>query len=75
KRVGNLPAELTSFVGRRRELAEIKRLLMTTRLLTLTGAGGAGRPGLRFGRPTRWRATSPTAPGWWRWRRSAILFS
>jgi non-specific serine/threonine protein kinase len=40
---GNLPAELTSFVGRRRELAELKRLLSTTRLLTLTGAGGAGK--------------------------------
>jgi predicted ATPase/DNA-binding CsgD family transcriptional regulator len=40
---GNLPAELTSFVGRRRELAEIKRLLTTTRLLTLTGSGGAGK--------------------------------
>jgi non-specific serine/threonine protein kinase len=42
-RPGNLPAELTSFVGRRRELAELKRLLSTTRLLTLTGAGGAGK--------------------------------
>jgi len=42
-RPGNLPAELTSFVGRRRELAEVKRLLATTRLLTLTGSGGAGR--------------------------------
>ena len=40
---GNLPAELTSFVGRRHELAEIKRLLTTTRLLTLTGSGGAGK--------------------------------
>ena len=40
---GNLPVELTSFVGRRRELAEIKRLLTTTRLLTLTGSGGAGK--------------------------------
>jgi len=39
----NVPAELTSFVGRRRELAEIKRLLATTRLLTLTGAGGVGK--------------------------------
>ena len=35
--------ELTSFVGRRRELAEIKRLLTTTRLLTLTGSGGVGK--------------------------------
>ena len=40
---GNLPVELTSFVGRRRELGEIKRLLTTTRLLTLTGSGGAGK--------------------------------
>jgi predicted ATPase len=42
-RPGNLPAELTSFVGRRRELSEVKRLLATTRLLTLTGSGGAGK--------------------------------
>lgn len=38
-----MPAELTSFVGRRRELAEVKRLLTSTRLLTLTGSGGAGK--------------------------------
>jgi len=37
---GNLPLRLTSFVGRDVELAEVKRLLGTTRLLTLTGAGG-----------------------------------
>jgi predicted ATPase/DNA-binding CsgD family transcriptional regulator len=42
-RPGNLPAELTSFVGRRRELGEVKRLLTQTRLLTLTGSGGAGK--------------------------------
>jgi predicted ATPase/class 3 adenylate cyclase/DNA-binding NarL/FixJ family response regulator len=39
----NLPIQLTSFVGRERELTEIKQLLTTTRLLTLTGAGGAGK--------------------------------
>src|SRR5215472_17458610 len=39
---GNLPAELTSFVGRRGELAEVKRLLAVSRLLTLTGFGGVG---------------------------------
>jgi predicted ATPase/DNA-binding CsgD family transcriptional regulator len=38
-----LPAELTSFVGRRGEMRELKRLLGTTRLLTLTGSGGAGK--------------------------------
>jgi predicted ATPase/DNA-binding CsgD family transcriptional regulator len=39
----NLPAEVTSFVGRRQELREVKRLLTTSRLLTLTGSGGAGK--------------------------------
>jgi len=39
----NLPAELTSFIGRSRELGEVKRLLGTTRLLTLTGPGGVGK--------------------------------
>src|SRR5215831_18356107 len=39
----NLPAELTSFVGRRRELSAVKRLLTQSRLLTLTGGGGAGK--------------------------------
>jgi predicted ATPase/DNA-binding CsgD family transcriptional regulator len=42
-RPGNLPAELTSFVGRRRELGEVKRRLAATRLLTLTGAAGIGK--------------------------------
>lgn len=39
----NLPAQLTSFVGRQREIDEIKGLLNTTRLLTLTGPGGIGK--------------------------------
>ncbi len=39
----NVPVPLTSFIGRQSELAEIKQLLATTRLLTLTGAGGCGK--------------------------------
>ncbi|MDQ3863197.1 MAG: tetratricopeptide repeat protein, partial [Actinomycetota bacterium] len=39
----NLPGSLTSFVGRRREKDEVERLLSTSRLLTLTGAGGSGK--------------------------------
>jgi non-specific serine/threonine protein kinase len=38
-----MSAELTSFVGRGRELAELRRLLETQRLLTLTGPGGCGK--------------------------------
>jgi non-specific serine/threonine protein kinase len=39
----NLPAESTTFVGRAREVAEVKRLLATHRLVTLLGAGGCGK--------------------------------
>jgi non-specific serine/threonine protein kinase len=40
---GDLPVELNSFVGRRRELSEIRRLLSTNRLVMLTGVGGVGK--------------------------------
>jgi len=40
---GNLPAAMTSFVGRRGEVAGIRHLLGETRLLTLTGVGGLGK--------------------------------
>jgi class 3 adenylate cyclase len=39
----SLPVQLTSFVGRGKELAELDELLPSTRLLTLTGAGGCGK--------------------------------
>ena len=39
----NLPMQRTSFIGRARETAEVKRLLEHTRLLTLVGAGGCGK--------------------------------
>src|SRR5262249_45507582 len=39
----NLPQQLSSFVGRERELAKAKGLLKSTRLLTLLGVGGIGK--------------------------------
>src|SRR5262249_44650279 len=40
QRPGNLPAEATSFVGRRRELAEVRKKLTEARLVSLVGPGG-----------------------------------
>lgn len=40
---GNLPTELSSFVGRRLEVAECRQLLTRSRLVTLTGPGGVGK--------------------------------
>ncbi len=39
----NLPVQLSSFIGRDKEIAEIKELLRSTRLITLTGSGGTGK--------------------------------
>src|SRR5579862_913347 len=39
----NLPAQVSSFIGREREMAEVQRALKQTRLLTLTGSGGCGK--------------------------------
>src|SRR5262245_36308176 len=44
----NLPMQLTSFIGRERELEEVKQLLWHTHLLTLTGIGGTGKTRLAF---------------------------
>jgi len=42
-RSGNLPAEVTSFVGRRHELAEVRKKLTAGRLVSLVGPGGVGK--------------------------------
>jgi predicted ATPase/DNA-binding SARP family transcriptional activator len=42
-RLSSLPIQLTSFVGRERELNELTRLLSETPLVTLTGVGGCGK--------------------------------
>jgi predicted ATPase/DNA-binding NarL/FixJ family response regulator len=43
RRAGNLPAEATSFIGRRRELAEVRTKLAEARLIGLVGPGGVGK--------------------------------
>ena len=43
RRTGNLPAEVTRFIGRRGDLAEAKRLIETSRLVTLAGVSGVGK--------------------------------
>ena len=56
---GALPAELTSFVGRRHELQETRRLLASSRVLTLTGVGGVGKTRLALRMAAEVRRTFP----------------
>lgn len=60
---GNLPIDLTTFVGRRHEFTETKRLLKTSRLVTLTGVGGVGKT--RLGLRVADRARQEFADGAW----------
>jgi predicted ATPase/DNA-binding NarL/FixJ family response regulator len=43
RRSGNLPAEATSFIGRHREIAELRKKLTAARLVSLVGPGGVGK--------------------------------
>src|SRR5690348_3069258 len=43
RRPGNLPVEATSFVGRRRELADLRKKLGAARVVSLVGPGGVGK--------------------------------
>ena len=58
-RRGALSAELTSFVGRRHELQETRRLLASSRILTLTGVGGVGKTRLALRMAAEVRRTFP----------------
>lgn len=39
----NLPTPVSTFIGREREITEVKQLILENRLVTLTGAGGSGK--------------------------------
>ena len=43
QQITNLPSQISSFVGRKKEIADIKLLLKSARLIALTGAGGSGK--------------------------------
>ena len=67
---GNLPRQLTSFVGRDTELAELAALTAAHRAVTLTGAAGAGKTRLALELAARVPGPSTaTAPGWPSWPR------
>ncbi|MEU1917996.1 AfsR/SARP family transcriptional regulator [Streptomyces massasporeus] len=55
-REGDLPVEMTTFVGRETQVAQVRRLLGTARLVTLTGVGGVGKTRLAL------RAAAEAAP-------------
>src|SRR5690242_573783 len=56
---GNLAAELSSFIGRRRELQDIKSALSAARLVTLVGPGGVGKTRLALRSATDLRRGIP----------------
>lgn len=61
-----LPAQLTKFIGRERQISEVRELLAANRLVTLTGAGGSGKTRLAI----QSRAIIPTTSDTSTWRRS-----
>ncbi len=73
----NLPVQLTSFIGRRREIAAVSQLLTGShgryatprRLVTLLGAGGSGKTRLSLQAASTVLDAYPMAPGWLSWRR------
>jgi class 3 adenylate cyclase len=68
----NLPAQLTTFIGRERELSEVRALVGSSRLVTLTGAGGCGKTRLSIQLAAGLLDGSGDGSGWWSWPRSPM---
>ena len=64
-RPDNLPLQLNRFIGREREVTALRELLMTTRLITLTGAGAAAKRDLPCRSQLTSRRSSRMASGGW----------
>ena len=63
RRSGNLPAEASSFIGRRREIAEVRKKLTEARLVSLVGPGGVGKTRLAIRAATDLGRGVPAADG------------
>ena len=61
----NLPLQLSCFIGRKHEMAEVSSLLATTRLLTLTGPAGCGKTRLALAVSASLHAAQSYADGTW----------
>ncbi|HYZ98670.1 MAG TPA: hypothetical protein VE575_07975, partial [Acidimicrobiales bacterium] len=61
----NLPVQLTTFVGRSAELAEVQRLLGERRLVTVTGPGGCGKTRLAVEAAARQLHAAGRDGVWW----------
>lgn len=57
----SLPNPLSSFIGRDRERADVRRLLSENRLVTIVGAGGLGKTRLAVATATEWQRHTPVA--------------
>jgi hypothetical protein len=66
----NLPAQLATFVGREKELSEVRALVESFRLVTLTGAGGCGKTRLGIQLAAGLLDGSGDGSGWWSWPQS-----
>ena len=63
----NLPGQLSAFIGREQELAEVRTLAASARLVTLTGSGGSGKTRLALQAAVElldWRWTASGSPSW-----------
>ena len=60
----NLPVQLTTFVGREEELADVRAAMERSRLVTLTGTGGCGKTRLALQRPPTVAELKPDGV-WW----------